>query len=88
MQLVITNQIWILLGLPRLTEIYTNLHYEYMFWMFIQLLGPNRKPTSKIKTEQEKNLNRGSRIIEIVFFPRLFLLCKILKTYALFLLDA
>ena len=46
---------------------YTNLHYEYMFWTWntnsIQLFEPNRnnrKPTSKIKTEQ--NLNRGSPI--------------------------
>ena len=48
---------------------YTNLHHEYMFWMWntnsIQLLEPkrnNRKPTSKIKTEpnRKKNLNRGS----------------------------
>ena len=40
---------------------YTNLHYEYMFWMWntksIKLLEPNRnnrKPTSKIKTEPNR----------------------------------
>ena len=62
---------------------FSNLHYEYTFWMWntnsIQLLEPNRnnrKPTSKIKTEpnrteQKKNLNRGSPSVNCCFITEI-----------------
>ena len=104
-QNVLILQVWTFLGTFRFfgrhfvivlclsLKKYTNLHYEYMFWMWntnsIQLLEPNRnnrKPTitSKIKTElNRKNLGSPKNNMYSVklssWYTTLFCLIKIIQ---------